>query len=255
MLNNNLLAAPTFIFIFLSFSHQTSAERIIDESSDKLDIIGKNCNTDKSSISHKYTSIYEWYFSKLKDSSIKFLEIGFLLGNSARMWEGYFSKASFYFIDIDPNAFLKYSHGLTRSNFFVADQSDKEQLEKFIQFSGGNFDIILDDGGHTMDQQIISFKMLFPHVKSGGVYIIEDLHTSYWKNWGGGGSQDNPQAGPQTTINFLLELVHDLNFVGAKSGCANKGACPDSILKDLSYYQNEIRGIHFYCGICFIFKR
>ena len=74
----------------------------------------------------------------------------------------------------------------------------KKSLIQFIQQSGGDFDIILDDGGHKMDQQITSFRVLFPILKSGGVYIIEDLGTSYLLEWGGYGTKPNPKTGPWT---------------------------------------------------------
>jgi len=61
---------------------------------------------------------------------------------------------------------------------FVADQSKRADLSAFIDTSGGQFDVILDDGGHAMDQQQISLGYLFPEVKPGGMYIIEDVHTS-----------------------------------------------------------------------------
>ena len=48
----------------------------------------------------------------------------------------------------------------------------------------GPFDIVIDDGGHFMDDIISSFKTLLPHVRAGGTYIVEDLHTSYWAEYG-----------------------------------------------------------------------
>jgi hypothetical protein len=65
-----------------------------------------------------------------------------------------------------------------RIKTFVADQANRHQLQSFIDANGGEFDIIIDDGGHYMKQQQVSFGFLFPFVKPGGLYIIEDLHTS-----------------------------------------------------------------------------
>ena len=69
----------------------------------------------------------------------------------------------------------------------IADQSKREDLRKFIDKYDGQYDIIIDDGGHTMDQQQISFGFLFKYLKKGGIYVIEDVHTSltkYYKGFG-----------------------------------------------------------------------
>ncbi len=113
-----------------------------------------------------------------------------------------------------------------------------------------------------MKQQITSFKVLFPHLKSGGIYVIEDLHTSYWKLYGGSGSHPrqwgdigNPITNKSTAITFLQNLVHNINFYGAKIGRANYENCPDKIKSSLNFYQKTIESIHFYCSLCFIIKR
>lgn len=105
-----------------------------------------------------------------------------------------------------------------------------------------------------MEQQITSFKVLFPFVKEGGVYAIEDLHTSYWRTHGGHGTLENPKAKKGSTIFFLQQLIHDLNFIGAKTGCADKTKCPEPVFNELNYYQQHIKSIHFYDSMCFIFK-
>lgn len=108
--------------------------------------------------------------------------------------------------------------------------------------------MILDDGGHTMVQQVISFKYLFPHVKSGGLYIIEDLHISYWERFGGGDH-------PRTTIAFLKGLIDDLNFVGAHSARASHLNIDPATVKELNLFRAEIESIHFYDSVAIIIKR
>lgn len=206
--------------------------------------------------SHNYARIYEYYLSCLKRKNIKFLEIGFLSGASARMWDEYFSKGNLYFIDIEEKYFKTNIKNLSsRCHFYVADQGNKEALERFIFEVGEDFDVILDDGGHHVDQQITSFKTLFPHLKSGGVYIVEDLHTSYVKYFGGLGSRENPKAGSGTAIYFFQMLIDDLNYSGARTGCADKDKCPELIALEFNYYQKNILSIHFYDSLCFIFKK
>jgi hypothetical protein len=139
--------------------------------------------TDKGLSGHGFTEFYERFFYPLKYEPIKIFEIGIERGDSLRLWERYFPKASVYGIDI-----LDKSHlDSKRIHTFVADQADRNQLKHFIRTYGNAYDIILDDGGHAMDQQQISFGFLFPFVKPGGYYIIEDVHTSlpaYYRDLG-----------------------------------------------------------------------
>jgi predicted O-methyltransferase YrrM len=129
---------------------------------------------DKGSLGHLYTEVYENFFFPLKYKARKILEIGVAGGASLRMFQAYFPNAVIYGIDI-----LDSSHLDSRTiKTFVADQAEKKQLLDFIGTHGGNFDLILDDGGHTMRQQQVSFGFLFKYLKPGGIYIIEDVHTS-----------------------------------------------------------------------------
>ena len=155
-----------------------------------LDQMALETGTDKSSRAHNYTEIYAEHFAPLRNQSIKFLEIGIAAGESVRLWENYFPNASLHFIDICRDGIQYYS---PRSHYYFLDQADPQALQEFAHLSGGSFDIIIDDGGHFMHQQIISFQTLFPYLQSGGLYIIEDLHTSYWTSHGLGKEIPQPQ--------------------------------------------------------------
>lgn len=221
-----------------------------------LDQLAVSFNTDKGSKWHGYAQIYEHYFEKIRFQPLKFLEIGFFKGSSARMWNKYFPNASLYFIDIDPQAFKLYGHELSdRCHLHVVDQSKSLALKNFAQSVGPEFDIIIDDGSHFMAHQITSFITLFPYIKPGGIYVIEDLHTSYWQIYGGGGTQDHPQASPNSAIRFFQSLVDHVNYIGARTQCANINNCPPTVLKTLNYYQAHIKSIHFYDSLCIILKR
>ena len=115
--------------------------------------------------------------------------------------------------------------------------------------------MIVDDGGHRMDQIIISFQSLFPFLKKGGLYIIEDLCTSYWSIYGGNGTPENPKAGPKTAIQFFKDLVDDLNYTAARTWCGDVNKVPLDLEKTLNIYQKEIEAIHFYKSMCIIIKR
>lgn len=170
------------------------------------------------------------------------------------MWEEYFTNAQLFFIDINSES-KNYFTNFNRSSLNLVNQEDLVALTNFAHKVGGNFDIIIDDGGHTMNQQITSFKILFPFLKSGGIYVIEDLHTSYPF-----GPNPNTVYGcsngkQQTTINFLKTLIDDVNKIGAQTGYANFNKCSSEILTALTTYEKEIESIHFHTSLCFIIKR
>ncbi len=211
--------------------------------------------TDKTSW-HNYVEVYSHYFKDIKDKKLKFLEIGIWSGGSLVMWENYFRNAEIYGIDTT----LDYkTHPTTRAICLLADQSKPVDLLRVVQTCGGPFDIILDDGGHFMQQQITSFLTLFPHLKKGGIYVIEDLHTSYWSEYGGGGTRLNPESEGNTTISFLKGLIDDVNFVGASTGRASHRPDHrqdwDELQDRLDEYKTDILSIHFYDSLCVIIKR
>jgi hypothetical protein len=131
--------------------------------------------TDKCPHHHNYVAFYEALFSPLRKQKLRLLEIGVLDGHSLRLWEAYFSSAQIFGLDIES----KSQHDTLRIKTFVADQGKREDLAKALAATGSGFDIILDDGGHKMNQQQISFATLFPALKSGALYILEDVHTSF----------------------------------------------------------------------------
>ena len=190
---------------------------------DDLDDLMIRYKTHKSSLHHDYAESYSNAFAPLKDKAIKFLEIGIDEGDSVRVWEGYFSRAELHFIDIKTSCFYK----STRSHYHIADQQDAQQLSAVMQQTGGNFDIIIDDGGTSMAQQVTSFSTLFPHVKSQGLYIVENLNSSYW--------EESKGTKELTTIHLLKTLVDQ--------------ASPSSWCK------KEIHSIAFYSNLAIIIKR
>jgi hypothetical protein len=128
-------------------------------------------DTDK--ISHGYMEIYSPIFLSKKNAK-KILEIGVYHGGGLKLLSHYFNEAIVYGIDINEIDMPAFDNIKT----FVYNQEDRENLQDLIDLIGEDFDLILDDGGHTMKQQQISFGFLFEKLKSGGIYIIENLHTS-----------------------------------------------------------------------------
>jgi len=130
-----------------------------------------------------YFDIYHYHFKKYRKKRITVLEFGVFQGGSLQMWRKYFGhKARIIGVDINPKCKNLKEKGI---EIFIGDQEDRVFLKELIQ-KIGNIDIVIDDGGHTMKQQINSFEELFPHVNDGGVYLVEDLHTSYWNDYQGG---------------------------------------------------------------------
>lgn len=201
---------------------------------------------------HNYTEVYSKYLAPYKDKEIKFLEIGIFEASGVKFWESYLQKADLHFIDI---TFDRVKYFSNRSHYYLADQANIYDLRRVIRDSGGNYDIIIDDGGHTMSQQIVSFVTLFPELKSGGLYIVEDTHTSYWKDYGGNGTFEHPKAGPATFIQFAKNLIDDVNYIGAHTLSASHANLTPDQLSKLTIYQREIYSIHFYDSLCIIIKR
>lgn len=228
---------------FVFFQTASSVEK--QEEYHYLNHLALESGADKSSNYHNYTEIYAQYFASLKEKPIKFLEIGIHQGSSVKLWERYFKNAELHFIDITFSTIKYFSD---RSHYHLVNQEDPQALQKFAVETGGNFDIIVDDGGHMMNQQIVSFQNLFPHIKSGGMYIIEDLHTSYWPSYGGGNH-------PGTTIAFLKGLIDELNFVGAHTMRASHRNLDPSFFNVLNIYRGQVESMHFYDSLIIIKKR
>jgi predicted O-methyltransferase YrrM len=176
--------------------------------------------------------VYEQFFNAIRERPMKILEIGVHKGGSLRMWAEYFPNSRITGVDIDPDCKRNYGD---RIQVVIGDQADRDFLNKL-----GTFDIIVDDGGHTMVQQKTSLDVLWGHLHPGGVYVLEDLETSYWPKFGGSFDRTD------TTIEHLKKLVDNLNWRGIDYDRAVKKR---KRLEDL-----HIKAIHFYPSLCLIEK-
>ena len=121
--------------------------------------------------------------ARFRGTDVHLVEFGVGHGGSLQMWKQYFgSRARIFGVDINPDC-----KNLEREQIeiFIGDQEDRRFL-KYLAKQIPRIDILIDDGGHTMPQQIKTFEELFPHVDEKGLYLCEDLHTSYWPEFGGG---------------------------------------------------------------------
>ena len=163
--------------------------------------------TDKGPSGHDFTEAYEHFFSPLRAEPIRILEIGIDRGGSLLMWRDYFPNAQIFGIDIEDRSDMDSD----RIHTFVADQSSREQLGEFLAKFPGPYDIILDDGGHSMEQQQVSLGTLFRQVRPGGYYVVEDVHTSlpaYYPHKGFGVDAD----GSNSTLRMLETFVRTGRF-------------------------------------------
>jgi hypothetical protein len=156
--------------------------------------------TDKGTTGHNYVEVYERFILQWKNDPIKIFEIGIESGGSLLMWQEYFPKAKIFAVDIVDKAAMSN----TRVKTIVGDQSKRADLQKAIDISGGDIDILIDDGGHSMEQQQVSLAYLFKFVKPGGYYILEDIHTSLPALWNGYGVDPD---GKNTTLGMIQNYM------------------------------------------------
>ena len=171
-----------------------------------LTLIAQIYKTDK--LEHGYTAVYEKYFENIRDQKLKILEIGIADGKSLLMWSDYFKNSTIIGIDIHKIDIEEKK--LDRNNIKVhqGSQSDEKFINELIN-QYGNFDIIIDDGSHLRKDVIKSFHLLFPHLKNDGLYVVEDMQTSY-NHFFGGNPFDLKYS--NSHMNFFKHLTDRLNY-------------------------------------------
>jgi hypothetical protein len=185
-----------------------------------------------------FATIYEPHLKRLRPEAINILEIGIggynnpeEGGQSLRMWKEYFSKAQIVGIDIHDKSKLEED----RIRIFKGDQTNNNFLEHVCN-EIGNLSIIIDDGSHISSDVISTFTYLFTKLNKDGIYIIEDLGTSYWPQFGGGFHKD-------TSMNFLKRLTDCLNH-------------KEFLIQNYepNYFDVYIKSMHFYRNAVIIYK-
>ena len=203
--------------------------------------LGLMFNTDKA-VGHFYLPHYQRHFRRFKFKRIKLLEIGVggyehhnYGGHSLRMWKSYFPFAKIFALDIYDKSALQEK----RIDIFKGSQIDGAFLNSVVAKTG-DLDIIIDDGSHINEHVIETFKLMFPTLKDGGIYVIEDTQTSYWIDKGGDSDNLN---NPKTMMNFFKGLTDGLNH--------KEFIIPNY---EPSYYDKKIISMHFYHNLIFIYK-
>jgi hypothetical protein len=162
-------------------------------------------DTDKRS--HGYVEGYEQHLRRRRLGAHRILEIGVggyrdvRPGGSLRIWRDCFPRSRIVGLDISAK---QVALG-PRVGFVQGDQADPEALDRAVAALGGPPSIVIDDGSHLGDHAERSFAHLFPLMDRGSLYVVEDLHTSYWPKFGGG-----PSAPNTTAVGFIRTLIDDV---------------------------------------------
>jgi len=177
-----------------------------------------------------FLKIYEDYFKDLKNKKINILEIGVHEGKSLMIWKEYFPKANIIGIDLK-----SYNFNINRIFTFQGDQTDINFLlgvsRKFKKF-----DIIIDDGSHVCSHIIKTFATLFDFLREDGLYICEDLQTSYWPRYGGSRINLNKK---NTSLSFFKTLVDSGNYESYDRPFYKKSKF-DGKIKFVHFFQNLV---------------
>lgn len=182
-----------------------------------------------------YFEIYDRHFSRFRGTDVHVVEFGVSQGGSLQMWKQYFGpNAKIYGIDINPHCKNLEEEQI---EIFIGDQEDRSFLKSLTQ-KIPRIDILIDDGGHTMKQQITTYEELFSHIDKNGVYLCEDLHTSYSYKWGGGYRK------------HCTFIEYSKNFIDAMNAWHS-----NTRRLHVTEFTKSVHSLHYYVSILVIEKR
>lgn len=157
---------------------------------------------------HRYAQHYHTHFSPIRKKELNILEIGVgghdsitKGGASLRMWKAFFPRSQIYAIDIFDKSKLQED----RITIFQGSQNDNDFLN-LVANKIQKIDIVIDDGSHFNEHVINAFNALFPLVDKNGFYVIEDMQTAYWAEFGGSENPDDKNIStsiPKSIIDAL----------------------------------------------------
>ena len=187
-----------------------------------------------------YGPIYDRHFADYRELPINILEIGVLKGGSMRLWEKYFPKANIYGIDINEEC---QQYESDRTKIFIGDQGDVSFLRN-IKAKIPRIDIIIDDGSHRAKDQKITFEEMYYHLKTPGVYLVEDIELNYWKN--------KDLNSPDNFMTHMKNKIDELNI---------RKTMPAKIAQSYPFKDTEVRftnctnNISFYDNVVVLEKK
>jgi 23S rRNA U2552 (ribose-2'-O)-methylase RlmE/FtsJ len=206
-------------------------------------------STDKWS---RYFDVYQRYLEKYEGKNITFIEVGVQNGGSMEMWSKFFGPESkLYGIDIDPKcAELKYDN--PNVNIIIGDQESKEFWDTILP-SIGPIDVFIDDGGHFIPQQIVTFEKVWNKIKKNGVYICEDTHTSYFQRFNSSYKSQN------SFIEYAKDFADILHLKKTDQYNSRIGENISNIIRSnenlvKKEFAHDLSSIHFYDSMIVIEK-
>lgn len=199
-----------------------------------LDRIGLKTKTDKSSVHHNYLHTYEKYFEPIRNKELLVFEIGCggyhfsnKGGESLYMWREYFVNSRIITIDLYDKSNVWCP---ANCEIHKCSQDDGKALMNVL--NGRQPDIIIDDASHINPLTIKTFEILFPQLKKGGIYVVEDTETSYWSAVATDGTDFKGGTHDMTVMNYFKRKADEINLIDT----------------------SDIQTIHFWKGLIFIFK-
>lgn len=179
-----------------------------------------------------YFEIYNRHFEKFRNKEVNILEIGIYSGGSLGMWRAYFGpRCRVYGVDIEEACKAYEGDGV---EVFIGDQADRTFWKRFKE-KVSNLDIIIDDGGHLVGQQLATLEEMLPHLRPGGVYLCEDVHGTF--------NSFNP---------YVSGLCFNLN---AGMMVANLDNNERRLASETSAFQSAVHSIHVYPFVVVIERR
>jgi hypothetical protein len=213
------------------------ARKPITDVNDRLETLAKKYGTDKVD----KCVVYDRFLSSIRNEPVNFFEIGIggysdpqAGGASLRMWKEYFAAGQIFGLDF----YDKGAHAEDRICIYKGSQTDEAVL-RGIANDIGRIDIILDDGSHYSEHVIKTFEFMFPLLASGGLYIVEDIGTSYWPNYGGSEDMNDPK----TSVSFFKRLADGIQRRHFRFSY------------DPTYADTHTMAIHFYDNIIIVEKK
>ncbi|MDR2690534.1 MAG: hypothetical protein LBB76_12375 [Azoarcus sp.] len=189
-----------------------------------------------------YPSVYDEILAPYLEAGkpVTLLEIGVQNGGSLQIWKDYLPPGSIvHGMDINERCRnLEFDEGI---HFHLMDATQHGAINQL--FANTRLDIIIDDGSHVCSDVIVTFINLFKKLAMGGVYIVEDMHTSYSHSYGGG------LRNAASSIEFFKNFADTVNF-----DFIDKSHGVPGDLHFMSIYRQQVSSIAFYDSVCAIRK-
>lgn len=173
------------------------------------------------------TWFYERLFSPFRDKAMAVIEIGIgghnehgKGGESLLIWRDYFKNAQVYGIDINDKSFMDAG----RVKTFCGSQVDLPFLDSVVEETGAPY-LVVDDGSHFVEHQLVSFKHLFPKLAPGGIYVVEDVQSSYLRPYGG----DPTLSSDDTAVAYFRRHLDQVNSRMISDDVLDKGIMENDI--------------------------